>query len=266
MSAPSSAGTLLVRAPSPHLLLGQTTHIPPPSPTSISPTLAHTQWTTYISHFQRLGWTILPVPPLPSHPDSVFIEDAVVFFGRTAVIASPGHPSREEEILAVQEFLEQRKVELGIEVRRIEKPATLDGGDVLKVGKTVYVGDSRRTNQEGRNQLRKIVEELGYELRVVRVTKALHLKSAITALPDGTFLGYEPIVDDPSLFSSFLSVPEEHGVAVVILSPTDLLMSSDAPRTARLLRDRGYQVHTTDIDQFEKLEGCVTCLSVRIRP
>lgn len=97
------------------------------------------------------------------------------------------------------------------------------------------------------------------------MTKVLHLKSGVTALPDGTVVGYAPLVDDPSLFASFLPIPEEHGTAVVVLDETTVLISGDAPETAELYRARGLEVVTTPVTEFEKLEGCVTCLSVRVR-
>ena len=97
------------------------------------------------------------------------------------------------------------------------------------------------------------------------LTKVLHLKSAVTMLPDGTVIGYEPLVDDPTLWDSFLAVPEERGAHVVLLGGSHLLMAADAPRSAELFRSRGYEVTEVDISEFEKLEGCVTCLSVRLR-
>ena len=97
------------------------------------------------------------------------------------------------------------------------------------------------------------------------LTKVLHLKSAVTALPDGTVIGYRPLVDDENVFRSFLDVPEEGGAHVVVLDDETVLMSAHAPRTAAILRDRGLTVVTVDISEFEKLEGCVTCLSVRVR-
>ena len=97
------------------------------------------------------------------------------------------------------------------------------------------------------------------------VTKALHLKSTMTALPDGTIIGDPALVDVPSLFPRFLPVPEPEGVAVVELSPESLLMSSSAPKTAAMLAGLGYRVVTVEIDEFEKLEAGVTCLSVRVR-
>ncbi|MGA8248759.1 MAG: N(G),N(G)-dimethylarginine dimethylaminohydrolase, partial [Nocardioides sp.] len=92
-----------------------------------------------------------------------------------------------------------------------------------------------------------------------------HLKSAVTALPDGTVLGYPPLVDDPAVWPSFLAVPEESGAHVVLLGGDTVLMSTSAPHTRGLLEERGLDVVTTDIGEYEKLEGCVTCLSVRLR-
>ena len=93
----------------------------------------------------------------------------------------------------------------------------------------------------------------------------LHLKSAVTALPDGTVIGYPPVVDDPRIYPRFLAVPEEPGSHVVLLGGDQLLMSAAAPRTADLLTDLGYRPVPVDISEYEKLEGCVTCLSVRMR-
>jgi dimethylargininase len=99
----------------------------------------------------------------------------------------------------------------------------------------------------------------------VPVTKALHLKSSVTALPDGTIIGHPTLVDHPELFDRYLEVPEASGVAVVALSQSSVMIAASAPKTAALITDLGYRVVTVDISEFEKLEGSVTCLSVRIR-
>jgi dimethylargininase len=182
-------------------------------------------------------------------------------FGDRAVITSPGAQTRRDEIVAVERTVR----ELVSTVARIELPGTLDGGDVLKVGTTVYVGRGGRTNAEGIRQLRAIVSAWGYTLVAVPVTKVLHLKSAVTALPDGTVIGYLPLVDDVSIFDRFLAVPEETGVAVLILSDDTVLMAASAPKSIALIQELGYHVVAVDISEFEKLEGCVTCLSVRVR-
>ncbi len=223
--------------------------------------LAKSQWDAYTRVFDERGWNIVEVPTADELPDSVFIEDTVVVFGDLAVVTNPGAPARNPETAEVVPVV----ADLGFEVVKISAPGTLDGGDVLKVGTTVYVGISGTTNEEGIAQLARFVEPRGYTVVTVPMTKALHLKSAVTALPDGTVIGYAPVVDDPSLFPSFLAVPEEPGSHVVVLDETSVVMSDEAPETAQLLRERGLDVTTVGISEYEKLEGCVTCLSVRVR-
>ena len=249
----------LVRIPASNLDEGELTHR---ERTPVDKARADEQWDNYCAALVAEGWETVEVDAAPELADSVFVEDAVVFFGDLAVITSPGAESRRPEIESVERTV--RSVP-GITVRRIELPGTLDGGDVLKVGSTVYVGASSRTNAEGIRQLRTLLTPHGYAVVAVPVTKALHLKSAVTALPDGTVIGDPELVDVPSLFHAFLPVPEREGVAVLELSSESLLMSAAAPRTAAMLSGLGYRVVTVDIDEFEKLEGGVTCLSVRVR-
>ena len=228
----------------------------------IDQALADQQWDNYCAALVAEGWETIEVDAAPELADSVFVEDTVVMFGDLAVLASPGAQSRRAEVEAVERAV--RSVP-GITVTRIELPGTLDGGDVLKVGSTVYVGASDRTNAEGIRQLRTLLTPHRYTVVAVPVTKALHLKSAATALPDGTIIGDPALLDVTSLFPRFLPVFEPEGVAVIELSRESLLMSSAAPQTAAMIASLGYRVVTVDIGEFEKLEGCVTCLSVRVR-
>jgi dimethylargininase len=248
----------LVRLPAANLDEGQVTHI---ERRPINADLADDQWDGYLAAFTENDWTVVEVAPEPELADSVFIEDTMVVFGRTAVIANPGSESRRAEI----EGAEAAARDLGLRVERITAPGTLDGGDVLKVGRTVFVGRGGRTNADGIRQLRSIASRLGYTVVAVPVTKVLHLKSAVTALPDGTVIGYPPLVDDPGMFERFLAMPEETGSHVVVLSDDTVLMAASAPRSAELITELGYRVVTVDISEYEKLEGCVTCLSVRVR-
>jgi dimethylargininase len=248
----------IVRPPADSLAEGQLTHI---ERVPVDLELANSQWDEYVALLSNAGWDIVEVPVATGQPDSVFVEDTMVVFGDIAVIGSPGADSRVGEIVEA----ERTVTGLGLTIRRIEMPGTLDGGDVLKVDRTVFVGRGGRTNAEGIRQLRALVTPLGYTVVAVPVTKALHLKSAVTALPDGTVIGFAPLVDDPSVFGRYLAVPEAEGVAVVVLADDTVLMSSAAPKSAALIADLGYRVLTADISEFEKLEGCVTCLSVRVR-
>jgi len=248
----------LVRRPSSRLAEGIVTHI---APATVDVGLAERQWTSYVDALRKFGWQISEVPTLESAPDSVFIEDTVVMFDNMAVITRPGDDRRKPEVAAVEVVVR----ELGCRVEHIIAPGTLDGGDVLKVGNTVYVGIGGRTNQSGVDQLDTHLSRLGARVVAVPVTKVLHLKSAVTALPDGTIIGWNPAVDDQSIFTNYLAMPEESGAHVVVIDERRLLMAADAPQSTALLRSRGYEVTCVDISEFEKLEGCVTCLSVRLR-
>jgi dimethylargininase len=250
----------LVRIPSSNLAEGELTHL---ERTPVDAELADVQWEKYVAALEAEGFTTVEVPAAEGYADSVFVEDAVVILGTTAVLTSPGAESRRGEIEGVTSAIPGLAIAMDTET--ITLPGTLDGGDVLKIGKTVYVGRGGRTNAEGIRQFRAIATARGYEVVAVPVSRVLHLKSAVTALPDGTVIGYAPLVEHPELFPRFLAVPEETGAAVVVLSPDSVLMAASAPLTAALIEDLGYRVVNVDISEFEKLEGCVTCLSVRIR-
>ncbi|MBK0421804.1 N(G),N(G)-dimethylarginine dimethylaminohydrolase [Leucobacter sp. CSA2] len=248
----------LVRQPSSQLDDGIVDHI---EKVAVDLDRARVQWRGYVDALQEHGWTTIEVDPAEDCPDSVFIEDTVVMFRNVAIISRPGADSRKPETDGTRRAL----AELGCPIAEIREPGTLDGGDILKVGDTVYVGRGGRTNGEGIAQLRKIITPLGGTVVAVPVTKVLHLKTAVTALPDGTVIGYPDYVDNPAIFDRFLPVPEPHGTAVVILGPDELIISASAPKTAAMLRDLGYTVTEVEISEYEKLEGCPTCLSVRVR-
>lgn len=248
----------LVRRPGPRLSEGLLTHLER-SPVDVD--LARSQWEAYVAALHDEGWETVEVPPADDCPDAVFVEDTVVMYADLAVIARPGAPERRPETAATEEVL----AGLGYRIARIEPPGTLDGGDVLKHGARVWVGLGGRTNDQGRAQLAHHLAPLGAVVTGVPVAKVLHLKSAVTALPDGTVVGYPPLVDDPSVWATFQPVPEEAGSHVVLLDGRTVLMSSSAPESAAAFRTRGLDVVAVDISEFEKLEGCVTCLSVRLR-
>lgn len=248
----------LVRRPGPRLAEGLLTHL---ERTPVDVDLALRQWTAYVDALRAEGWETIEVPAADDCADAVFIEDTVVMYADLAVISRPGADERKPETAATEEVL----AGLGYRIARIEAPGTLDGGDVLKHDGTVWVGVGGRTDEEGVAQLAAHLEPLGARVVGVPLTKVLHLKSAVTALPDGTVVGHEPLVDDPSVWERFEPVPEEAGSHVVLLDERTVLMSTSAPRTRASFEERGLRVVAVDISEFEKLEGCVTCLSVRLR-
>jgi dimethylargininase len=248
----------LVRRPGPRLNEGLLTHR---ERTEIDVDLATRQWEGYVDTIARNGWETIEVPTADDCPDAVFIEDTIVMYGDLAVISRPGAPTRQAETAAVADLVTR----LGYRVARIESPGTLDGGDVLKVGETVYVGLGARTNAAGILQLVDHLEPEGASVVIVPISKVLHLKSAVTALPDGTIVGWPEVVDDAGLFPKFMATPEESGAHVVLLGDDRLLIASDCPLSAEMYRSMGYQPVEVDIGEFQRLEGCVTCLSVRLR-
>ena len=230
-SATAARRLALVRMPSPRLAEGLLTH---QDRVEVDVDLADAQWEGYVEALRAEGFTLVDVP----HAEE-----------RQPETAAAEHTARE----------------LGLRLERIVAPGTLDGGDVLAVGDTLYVGRGGRTNAEGIRQLRVIAARHGLGVVAVPVSKVLHLKSAVTALPDGTVIGHPDLVDDVSMFRSFLPMPEPEGGHVVVLDDHTVLMAASAPQSAELIRSLGYRVITVDISEFEKLEGCVTCLSVLVR-
>jgi len=222
--------------------------------------LAANQHAAYVDALAAAGWTIREVPPADDLPDSAFVEDTVVVCGELAVLTRPGAAERCAEVAGTEETVRA----LGLELARIEEPGTLDGGDVLRVGRTLYAGRGGRTNDDGIRQLGGLVAPLGFAVVPVPLNRVLHLKSAATALPDGTVIAADPSLLDTSPFAEMRIVPEEAGSHVVLLGGDTVLMAASAPRSAELFECWGLDVVVVDIGEFEKMEGCVTCLSVLI--
>jgi len=251
-------GTALVHRPGARLGDGLTTHI---DRVPVDAALAARQWDHYVAAFHASGWSTVEVGPADELPDAPFVEDTAVVVGDLAVIARPGASERRAETAGTELVL----ASLGYRIERISDPATLDGGDVLELGSTFFVGVGGRTNEEGVRQLSTLVAALGITVVPVRVSRVLHLKSSLTALPDGTVLGHLPVLDQPELVPNLEPVPERNGWRVVLLGEDSLLISTSAPRTAALLERKGYRLVTVDISEFEKREASVTCLSIRLR-
>jgi dimethylargininase len=247
----------LVRRPSGRMADGITTHI---DRVPADGALAARQHAAYVEAVAGAGSAIREVAAADDLPDCAFVEDTVVVLDDLAVLTRPGAPERRGEVAGAEAAVRA----LGLDVARIEAPGTLDGGDVLQVGPTVYVGRGGRTNAEGIRQLRRHAAPRGRTVVPVRLAGVLHLKSAVTALPDGTFVTFDPSVFDPSPFPTMRRVPDEAGAHVVLTGGGAIVMAASAPRSAELFADLGFDVVAVDIGEFEKREGCVTCLSVLV--
>jgi len=242
-----------VRRPGPKLAEGIVTHV---ARQAVDIELAAAQHAGYCAALAASGWEIHEVAPAPECPDAVFIEDTLVVVGDLAIVTRPGAPARRAEVASAQ----SAAAGLGLRIASITEPGTLDGGDVLQVAGTIYIGRGGRTNGEGIRQMRAAT---GARVVPILISKVLHLKSAVTALPDGTFLTLPGAVPN-GLFPGLREVEEEPGCHVVPIGGDRILISASAPRTTDLLADLGFEPVVVQIGEFEKLEGCVTCLSVLI--
>jgi dimethylargininase len=245
----------LVRELSPRIVDAELTHL---SRDPIDPTLATEQHGAYLGLLASLGLDLVHLPPLGQHPDGVFVEDTVVVVDGTAVLARPGVASRRGEVASVRTPLEQR----GLDVLEISAPATLDGGDVLQVGDTVFVGLSRRTNAAAVEQLTGLLAPLGRTVVPVPVSGVLHLKTGATALPDGTIVAVPGSMPSGAFGRREVIAAQEPAGGDVLLVGEVVVMSAAAPRTAETIAARGFAVEAVDISELEKAEAGVTCLSV----
>ncbi|MGE0126914.1 MAG: dimethylarginine dimethylaminohydrolase family protein [Blastocatellales bacterium] len=207
----------------------------------------------------QLGANVISLPAEPDLPDSVFVEDTAVVLDELAVITRPGAASRRAETADVAEALSKFR-----SLAFIESPATLEGGDVMRVDRALYVGLSARTNQAGIDQLRAIVEPLGYNVEPVEISGCLHLKTACTYLGRRTILANRQWINVGRLAEfGLIDVHEDELWAANTLAIGDtVLMAEGAPRTRALLEKRGFKVRTIDNSELRKAEAGLTCSSL----
>jgi dimethylargininase len=219
--------------------------------------LAMRQHAGYRAALAELGARVTKLPALDGHPDCVFVEDPVVVLDEVAVVARLGAESRRGEAESLAAAVARYR-----ELLRIEAPGTLDGGDVMRIGKTLYVGLSGRTNIAGLQQLAQLVTPFGYWVTPVEVRGCLHLKSACCHLGDGVVLANRAWLDlDAFCGVQFVDVAEAHAANVLRIGET-LLMPSSYPRTQALLEERGYAVRAVETSELIKADAGVTCMSL----
>lgn len=221
--------------------------------------LAMQQHAAYQEALGELGARVIALPALADQPDCVFVEDPALVLDEVAIITRMGAESRRGESESLALAVSQYR-----ELLRIEAPGTLEGGDVMRVGKTLYVGLSRRTNIAGLQQLAQLVAPFGYWVTPVEVRGCLHLKSACCHLGDGVVLANPAWLDlDAFCGVQFIDVEEPHAANVLRVGET-LLMPSSYPRTRALLGSRGFSVRTVDTSELIKADAGVTCMSLLI--
>ena len=246
----------LVREVSPRIVECELTHL---DRTPIDLERARAQHARYVATLESLGCRIVPLPPLPENPDGVFVEDTVVVLEGLAVIARPGAASRRGETASVEAALRPHRA-----IARIEAPGTLDGGDVLRTGTTLYVGVTARTDAAGASALARAVASAGYVVKPVPVTGCLHLKSAVTEIAERTLL-INPAWVSPDHFPDHRLVtvdPAEPFAANALRIGAAVIHAAEFGRTRDRLRAAGVEVRPVEASELAKAEGGVTCCSV----
>ena len=227
--------------------------------TPIDLEVARTQHQGYVDALKELGCEVIELPEEADLPDSVFVEDAAFILPEAAVITRPGADSRKPETESIAQALAPHR-----KLVHMTFPATVDGGDVLVLGKDIYIGMSTRSNFDSVSQLQELLKEYGYTIHAVEMTDCLHLKSAVTKVNDNTLLintnwispqyfqGYNFIEIDPTESFAANCLPVNN----MIIYPTSF------PKTLAKLEENGYSVKTVNVDELAKAEGAVTCCSL----
>ena len=244
------------REVSPSMQQCELTHLPR---VGIDVQLARDQHQQYAKALGELGCEVVSLPADAALPDSVFVEDTAIVLDELAVIACPGVSSRRDETASIAQALAAYRP-----LANIEPPGTLEGGDVLRVGKMVYVGLSGRSNPAGIDQLRSLIAPHGYYLKAVEMQGCLHLKSAVTLVEPKTLLINSAWVKAVYFQGmDFVEVDQEepYGANALLVDGT-VIYPASFPRTRQRLEARGIVIKTIDVAELQKAEGAVTCCSL----
>jgi len=230
-----------------------------PKTAAIDVELARRQHREYAEALTRAGAELVELPADDELPDGCFVEDCALVAGGTALITRPGAPSRRGEIVEVRRALERV-----LRIELMNEPATLDGGDCMRVGKRIFVGRSQRTNDAGIARVREVFGPLGFEVIAVPLREVLHLKCVCSPLDDETILLADNTIPR-AVFDDLrvLTVPtdEECAANAVALGRT-VLVAAGHPVTARVVAASGFEVLAVDTSEIRKADGALTCLSI----
>jgi dimethylargininase len=226
---------------------------------AIDVTKAIAQHQRYRHCLADLGARVVSLPEEPGLPDAVFVEDSAVMLDEIAVISNMGAASRRPEAANLADVLGRYRP-----LKFITAPATLDGGDVMQIDRTLFVGLSKRTNRQGVEQVSELARPHGYEVQPVKVTGCLHLKSACSYVGNDTILINRSWIDvEPLRGVELFDVPEdEPGAANALLINNVVILPECFPKTRALLEGREFRVRTVDVSELQKAEAGVTCCSV----
>ena len=222
------------------------------------------QHEAYCQALRKCGLDLTELPPDPNYPDSTFVEDTAILTERCAILTHPGAPSRQGEVSEIRPTIGQ----FYNRIRTLTAPGTLDGGDICDADGHFFIGISERTNEEGARQLADFLLQEGYTASFVDVRPVpgiLHLKSGIASLGDGTLLLIKELADHPA-FENYqrVIVPAGETYAANCIRVNDtVLMASGFPQVGNLLEKLGIPRLVLDMSEFEKMDGGLSCLSLR---
>lgn len=225
--------------------------------------LALKQHDAYIEAMKRCGVQVTVVEADEEFPDSCFVEDVAVLTEKCAVITNPGAASRNMEIRSMEPVIAQF-YPAGV-IEHIQAPGTLEGGDVMMVDNHFYIGLSDRTNQEGAEQLIAILEKYGYTGSIMNVIDLLHLKTGMTYLGDNHLVVSKRFAACPELsnFDRIVADYDEEYCANCINMNGTIIAPEGYPNTLAAIKEKGYPVITVPMSEFKKIDGGLTCLSLR---
>jgi dimethylargininase len=248
--------TAITRAVSPAIIHCELSFIPR-QPIDLE--IARSQHRAYENLLEKLGARVISLPVEPNLPDSMFVEDPAIVLDELAVIFPLGTESRRPEAASLAEAISKfRKLE------HVHLPGTLEGGDILRIGRKLFVGLTKRSNIEGIRQLAQILKLYQYEVIAVPVTGCLHLKSAVTHLGRNVLLANRSWFD-PSLFSAYDWIdvdPTEPHAANALAFGNTIIFPASFPRTRARIEAQGFQVTPLDISELQKAESGLTCSSL----
>ena len=223
--------------------------------------LACRQHADYVAALENCGLVVTVLPADQEFPDSTFVEDTAVMLPNAVILTRPGALSRRGEVLEIRPILEA----LVENISMIQSPGTLEGGDVMMVDTHFYIGLSERTNEAGARQMITILESYGLTGSMVALDEMLHLKSGVSYIESDNLLAYGEFIGKPE-FNQFDSLQISEGEAYAANSlwvNGTVLVPQGYPDTAIAIESRGYTVRVLNVSEFQKLDGGLSCLSLR---
>ena len=221
------------------------------------------QHSDYIAALEKCGVTVTKLDPMEEFPDSCFVEDTAVLTPKCAVISNPGAATRQKESSFMVDTIKQFYKEE--QITYIKAPGTMEGGDVMMAGNHFYIGESARTNAEGCRQFIKILEKFGHTASVVSLSEVLHLKTGLSYIENNNLLAAGEFIEKEEFknFNKIIISDEDAYSSNCIWVNGKVIVPAGYDKTAQAIRDLGYEVLIVDTSEYRKIDGGLSCLSLR---